>query len=113
MAEKSASDKDALLREGARLRDAATFGNGMDASRVLEEVGSCNWTQVLNQSRRVSQDMRDSFRIEMSSELRGNTEKISVFRVGDLRNGVGQQYDNRVVPLASVEDTRCDKKAGK
>lgn len=102
-----------ITENAARLRDAGAFGKGMDASRILEEVGSCNWAQLLTETRKVSQDMRDSFRIEMSSDLRGNTEKISVYRVGDLRNGVGQQFDNRVVPLASVEDTRCDKKVGK
>lgn len=96
-----------ILDGGKRLAKAAVEGDGLTASRVLEEAGSCRWPQVINQanSEFKALGVDSAYKLTSSSKIsyKSYDETIELFRLGI---NVG---NNRVLPLASHTDLRCDK----
>ncbi|MCA9805605.1 MAG: hypothetical protein KC777_26725 [Cyanobacteria bacterium HKST-UBA02] len=100
---------------GADLAKAAVAGDGMSASRILEEVGSCKWREVVQAANEATAPsvlydfpapVLDGSRLITSSTLNGNQESISVFK----QNYGSSQAGASLLPLATVTDARCDKK---
>lgn len=97
------------LDDGAkRMFEAAQAGDGISAARVLEEAGSCNWKDLVGKSNQLA--AKKGFVLSTSDELSAAEERLTVFKSGQLLNGYGQNYDNRVYPLATFTDKRCENK---
>jgi len=99
-----------IHRGSEQLAQAASAGDGLTTARILEEAGSCNWKALVYATNVIAEN--GPFKLSTSDELsnHGETETITLYKLGNAINGYGQQQDNRVYPLASVNDTRCEKK---
>ncbi len=96
------------VNDGAkRLVDAANRDDGISTSRILEEAGSCNWKDLVAKA---NSDLQKT-KLGTHDELRiNNVEQLTLYKIGNSQNGFGNQLDDRVQPLATVSDVRCDRK---
>ncbi len=80
-------------QKGNELGDALVRKNGLDASRLMQSVGSCHWSEVFESAKRNA-----PFGITMSSEGNDGTgyESISIYL----------SYDN-FNPMAKARDKAC------
>lgn len=95
----------------AKLVEAAANNDGMTAMRILEEVGSCNWMNVIDTANK--QFLKDSnLRLSTASELDsiGESIQLSLLDNSTRIGGGGALSDNRVILLGKVGDYRCEQK---
>jgi len=100
------------INDGAkRLEEAAKNNDGLTVARIMEEAGSCNWNKLVTSASEIGKhEQQDPFVLTLNDFLAQDTDRVTVLKVGALKNSFGMQFDNRVFPLASLTDQRCELK---
>lgn len=81
-----------------QLMDAAKHNDGISAARILDEVGACNWKELVDRTNAKANG--SGFHLSTFDEVFNfNSEKMSLYKYGDK--------DDKVIPLAAVTQTRC------
>ncbi|MDP3506414.1 MAG: hypothetical protein Q8T09_00360 [Candidatus Melainabacteria bacterium] len=99
--------------KAAELYAAVKAQDGPAASKLLEDVGSCGWSSLLQKTNQYSRKRSDSSMADFYGNLViGSSEKIAgnPHEVLHLFERPQRGVSGTHIPLASVTDQRCEKK---
>ncbi|MBA4077600.1 MAG: hypothetical protein C0508_21410 [Cyanobacteria bacterium PR.023] len=95
------------------LSTAVNLQDGPTAARLLEEVGSCGWSSLIQKSNQIRKErgadrfLEDTILVGSSEKFFGGpNEQLKLFeRPGRSYTGV-----TNPIPLATVVDVKCERK---
>lgn len=71
-------DQKSIEQKGSELASAIERGNGLDASRVLREVGSCGWSDVFDDAKKKIVP-KDQTTLSTSGYSGSDTERVFIY----------------------------------